>query len=300
MLILFLIFWQLRVEPIDINARMIPSTGFGVELMNDNGTPSSFGSFWDNRYQAAEKLWTIPGNYPIRIDTLKIALYRHATQFAETTRFRFHVYSCDTAGRPIARLAGTDTVKIGIAQAPAWVWALIPFSNYNVIITSAQQYFDVVVEWLDPRDSVASILMDNQRNIRRNINWYAFQGTWYEHYDWWSQPTQVGVNMIRAIVTPNAVKVGESDQRSRAGRVFSINPIYRNGMVRFYLEKPEDVIVKLYNVNGACLRTLDYGFKKEGWNLVKFPVDLKAGIYFLSIRHSNKEVIKKIIFIPYQ
>jgi hypothetical protein len=296
LLILMLVSQSFEAQPVNLPViEPLPRTV--KELANDNGTPASFASFWAGGMMAAEKLWSDTADYPLRIDSMKVALYRHDVAFAETTHFVFRIYACDSTGEPQTLLAATDTLYAVIPTAPSWGWFSIRFDTFNVIIDTSQYYFDVAIEWCDPDDSLLSILMDNQTNIPQYLNWFYWPATstWYEHYSFWSTPAAVGVNMLRAVVTTNVIGVDEHKVARRYSLKVMPNPAHCGEAIFYSLDRAAKVVMKLYDISGSLVLTVNQGDLNEGRHMFKFPKNLAPGIYFLNLKLNDKNHYDKVV-----
>ncbi len=298
LLLITLLLQGFNAQPVAMN-----SNEFGVlavkQLANDNDSAGSFASFWKQGWAAAEKLWADSADYPIRIDTLLVALYRHNAHFSRTTRFLFQVWSCDTSGKPTSMLASTDTITVQIDTFPAGRWYLIPFDTFNIVIDTSQYYFDVVVAWADTNDSLISVLFDNQDSIPHNINWYYYPNNnrWYEHYDFWQSPTSIGVNMIRAIVSTNMVGAKEHSARVKSPLAIFPNPTRSGAKLSYTLTQKGAVNISLFDICGRLVQTLKQGIQNSGNHTVSIPAELAPGVYFVKLATAGEYHQTKLIVL---
>ena len=139
--------------------------------------------------------------------------------------------------------------------------------------------------------------MDSQTNIPHNINWYFYSPTnqWYEHYSFWSQPDQVGVNMIRAIVSTNYIGTEEHKNLARNILIIFPNPVVRGAEISYILGDRADVKFKFYDVSGRLIQTTAKGMEEKGHHTLRLPSNLVPGVYFVVFQVNNECHQHKIV-----
>jgi YVTN family beta-propeller protein len=170
-------------------------------LRNDSGLADGYFSGWDIGYEVGSVLSPESDQYPFRIDTVYFLLYRfHDAASSAGVRARIHPMANGVPGT--TPLASSAPVTITTFFYPHW--ASIDMSEANVIIPAPESFL-VAIEYLDGvTGTIPSTLMDNATNIPAGRNFYSSDSgnSWIEHYDWWSDPTNVGHNMIRVTGQP--------------------------------------------------------------------------------------------------
>jgi M6 family metalloprotease-like protein len=162
---------------------------------NDNGSPAGYSSSFRAGYLIGAVLapdWT---RYPIKLQSASFLLYRFAGA-APSVTVRIRVYAID-AGVPDLQLGQSDPVNVTTFYPN---WASVDLSAYNIVVNNPDPFM-VVVEYLDgTAGSTPSVLLDSAAPILAGRNFYSRDGaaSWIEHYNYWSSPSQVGYNMIRA------------------------------------------------------------------------------------------------------
>jgi hypothetical protein len=288
---------QFNAQPVDIAPFEITPTR-GITLQNDNNTPAVFAGFWDSGNVAYEKLWTDSANYPLTVDSIIVGLIRYDTTFVLQGNFKFGIYACNDSGRPYITLGQTSAIPIALTGPlpVAGLWT-IDVTPLNITIPLNRREFAVGIEWVDkkPVDScLVSILLDSQIGIPTGINWYFFQGLWLEHHLLWQGPDSVGVNILRAVVTPStAVKQGKNIKIPSF--TVSPNPVRCGARLSYNLEEKADISLGLYNSRGSLLATLDSGVRNKGRQWVRVPSDIAPGVYLLKIRVDNTVYQNKLV-----
>jgi len=83
----------------------------------------------------------------------------------------------------------------------------------------------------------------------------------------------------------------------------SPNPFSNNTTICYSIAKPGRISVKVYDIAGKYIRTLEEGKKEAGiysvnWNGCDFTgTKAPTGIYFIQLRSGNFTGIRKIIFV---
>lgn len=68
--------------------------------------------------------------------------------------------------------------------------------------------------------------------------------------------------------------------------------------VRYGLERPGEVVLRLYGASGRLVRVLDEGWRRAGWHEVRVPLDrLPKGVYFLRFEGSGVRESRKVLVI---
>jgi hypothetical protein len=92
-----------------------------------------------------------------------------------------------------------------------------------------------------------------------------------------------------------------SHNESKTPRQFQLlqnypNPFNPSTTIKYYLKESGDVMLKIYNLTGQELVTLENGFKRAGEYLINWrPKGLPGGIYFYMLRAGGYSVTKKLI-----
>jgi hypothetical protein len=102
------------------------------------------------------------------------------------------------------------------------------------------------------------------------------------------------------IFDKNITQVDEESNQTNSAIFFQNYPNPFNGstIIRFFIEKPSNVQITIYNVLGERVEDLMNERKEYGYHEIKFsPVKLPSGIYYCRITLEEKVAIKKLLFI---
>lgn len=169
-----------------------------VQLHNDNGEARSYGAFFAQSYVVGAVLRATDDDYPIQIRSVQARLYRFPGA-VDSVQVRVVIYSIGADGSPQTLLGASDPVQVTTFH-PDEVSIPLP----EPISLQAPQSFLAGIEYMSGVEgSTPSILFDSSTNIPRGKNYFSPDGggAWYEHYDFWQSPAEVGFAMIRATVS---------------------------------------------------------------------------------------------------
>lgn len=116
---------------------------------------------------------------------------------------------------------------------------------------------------------------------------------------------QVGTyrpNLLNATVTPVALGGGgETSARVQGGLFFrsvSPNPFVTSTMLRFATPRDGQVSLKVYNVAGQQVASLQDGFLSAGEHAIEFtPSRLAPGTYFVNLATGGQSTTRTVIFV---
>lgn len=178
------------------------ATAGTLQLKNDNDVSKAYISSIRPCWVFGSVLQAAPNQYPLRVLSVDFILYQDFQNAASSAQVRAVVFSIGADGRPDTLLARSETVTV-TAFDPNWV--SIPMTNTQIFLTNSESFL-VGVEYVDGvAGTVPSVLMDSNTNIPVGRNFYSQTcgGSWFEHYEWWMSPSNVGYNMVRATVDAN-------------------------------------------------------------------------------------------------
>lgn len=108
-------------------------------------------------------------------------------------------------------------------------------------------------------------------------------------------------SLLNSAVTPIAVGNGETSGRLQGGLFFrsvSPNPFVTSTMLRFATPRDGQVSLKVYNVAGQQVATLQDGFMTAGEHSVEFaPSRLAPGTYFVNLATGGQSTTRTVIFV---
>jgi hypothetical protein len=168
-----------------------------MQLSNDNGTAEYYHT-WQAGDMVGAVLTPNPDwSYPIQVDSVEVLLYQFPGAASSAT-VRAHVYST---------INGEPGVLLG-SSAPTIIttfwstWASISLASAKVTLSSPDPFMVAIEYTAGASGSIPSMLTDSQNDIASGRNFYSRDSgaTWYEHYDFWVEPEDVGYNMIRVTV----------------------------------------------------------------------------------------------------
>jgi len=168
-----------------------------LQLQNDNGEAAGYSSSIKMCRVFGSVLEADAGQYPLQVVSVDFSLYAFDGA-ASSAEVRAVIYAMDPDGTPGSLLARSDPVTVS-AFYPTW--ASIPF-NSPVVVTDPGAFLAGVEYTAGVEGTIPSVLMDSNTNIPVGRNFYSQTcgESWFEHYDWWADPANVGYNMVRATV----------------------------------------------------------------------------------------------------
>ena len=110
-------------------------------------------------------------------------------------------------------------------------------------------------------------------------------------------------NLLNATVAPVAAGTGETSSSSRLQgglffRTASPNPFTTSTMLRFVTPRAGMVSVKVYNVAGQLVSTLQDGVMEPGEHSLEFaPSRLQPGTYFVQVAAQGQSATRTVIFV---
>lgn len=174
------------------------------QLRNDNGDAEGYTSGIRPGFVFGSVLQADSSAYPLRVQSVDVLLYRYFPGAATTALVRAGIWSIGPDGRPDALLGRSGVVAIDTFY-PDWV--SIPLTGTQVVLSSPAPFL-AAIEYLDGAPgTIPSVMLDSSRYIPVGYNYYSqtHGDTWFEHYDWWVSPEDVGYNMVRATVETDTI-----------------------------------------------------------------------------------------------
>ncbi|MFH1011481.1 MAG: hypothetical protein V1784_09650 [bacterium] len=187
-------------------AMMLPNLSFAqtyYEEYNDMGDACGYASFPTNGFIWATKMH--PPYARFKIDSVKFAVYRY-TGATATFTFKIRLYedtlmtvtstgcpggAVQCPGPGLQRWASTNMVTPGMVVGN-WYWF-----TFNVPDCTFYRDFIIGVE-IAQTTVEPSLMMDcTVGGPPCCYNYYKYGTTWYEHWDLWAGPQNIGYNMIR-------------------------------------------------------------------------------------------------------
>jgi hypothetical protein len=76
------------------------------------------------------------------------------------------------------------------------------------------------------------------------------------------------------------------------------NPVHTETSFYYTLQKPAQVSIRIFNLNGQEVETIESGFRQKGEHIIKWaPGELSAGIYLYQICVGEKSETRKLILL---
>jgi YD repeat-containing protein len=171
-----------------------------VQLKNDNNTAAGYNGAWRSGDIVGAVLTPESAMYPVRVLSVEFVLYQFAGADDSAT-VRVCIYSMHS-GAPDTQL-GCSTPTVITTFSPSFV--SVSLASSEIVIQSPDSFMAAVEYAAGSAGTTPSTLTDSNTDIPQGKNYYSKDegSTWYEHYDFWMQPDQVGFNIIRATVDTN-------------------------------------------------------------------------------------------------
>lgn len=121
-------------------------------------------------------------------------------------------------------------------------------------------------------------------------------GTWHKVY--FNQNNAVNAANLQAAIDLALTETSVDEKVDTRGNKALVlpNPMKGSGKIEITVEKPEQVMVSIYDVNGRNLKQLQQDLPVAGSHTIGIPVtDLSAGIYFAHIRAGSWVIVEKFI-----
>ena len=212
--------------------RALSAFPWGVK--NGSDVASGISGVWQAGYVVAANLYPSTNDYPLQVEKASFWLYNFAGVASVTVRLRIYSVTPDLHA---TLLALTSEIYIESPGQPSFI--IVDLSNANILV-HAPNSFMIGVEYLDGSPgSTPSTFTDDSTNIATNRNFYSPNGgvNWYEHYNFWASPEQIGYNMIRATVRTN-VPIPATIQ--------SISGQAGTAQAQGTVDEPDSTMIKLY------------------------------------------------------
>ena len=106
-----------------------------------------------------------------------------------------------------------------------------------------------------------------------------------------------GAGVFAAKITERFQVLGEKPNEQNAHLKFDIypNPTAEKAYIHLYTFKPEKLQIKIYNLNGALIKTVEHQCSMPGENELTIETSqLKTGMYLVSIETQTNTYIKKL------
>jgi len=174
-----------------------------VQLLNDNNTADSMSTLTQAGEVYGAALTPDATMYPVRVLSVEFALFR-LPDSAASVDVRVCIYAMKN-GVPDTQLGCSVSTTVTTFY-PTFVSISLP----SEIILNSPDSFMAAVEYITGAvGTTPSTLRDSNTSIPQGKNFFSIDGgsTWYEHYDFWTEPDQVGYNMIRATVDTNYLPI---------------------------------------------------------------------------------------------
>lgn len=183
-----------------------------LQLKNDNGQVGVLVVEITTNTVVGAVLHAEANQYPLLVEEINFYMLRHdgSDEYppaAEVAVLQAQVYAMDgEGGIPGTLLATSSTFTVTLAKwAPLWVTATFPSGVYvpGGQFLAAVKYLAGTLE--EPAPAVVPDGSFNNNPIPSGKNYYSLDGgsRWFEHYDFWVHPDEVGFNMVRAVVETN-------------------------------------------------------------------------------------------------
>lgn len=169
-----------------------------TRLRNDNGQASGYSEEWRSGELAGAVLSARPSDYPLRVIGAQFMLHRFKGA-AASANVSVVLYSLKPDGAPDRVVGQSSPFPVTTFYAD---WATVDLRSLQIVV---DQPFMLALKYEEGLvGQTPFILTDSNREILPSRNWYSRDGgqTWEEHYDFWKEGSELGYNMIRAIVAP--------------------------------------------------------------------------------------------------
>jgi hypothetical protein len=172
-----------------------------VQLRKDNNNAGGYSTTWSAGDVIGAVLTPDDSMYPVRVMSVEFALYNGFAGADDSATVRVCIYSLYN-GQPESNLGCSEPATV-TTFAPAL--ASVSLDSTEIVIQSPASFLAAVEYMGGSIGSTPSTLTDTSTDIPAGKNYYSLDGgsTWFEHYDFWAQPHQVGFNIIRATVDTN-------------------------------------------------------------------------------------------------
>lgn len=128
-------------------------------------------------------------------------------------------------------------------------------------------------------------------NINGNVYSYAI----------WIDGTALVLYFERGLVKSFLpLAIDEHDVASIPCNHLQINPSISKGksIIQFYLSRPGNIVIDLYDTNGRLVRILHEGHFPDGYHSIDLQTyDLPNGIYFVSLEGNCENAISKVVLV---
>jgi YD repeat-containing protein len=172
-----------------------------VQLKNDNNTAGGYNGSWGAGDIVGAVLTPDQAMYPVQVLSVDFVLYNQFAGADDSATVRACIYST-LNGRPDTQLGCSDPITI-TTFIPFFV--SVSLAPSEIIIHSPNSFMAAIEYSTGVEGSTPSALTDTSIDIPQGKNYYSKDGgnTWFEHYDFWQQPDQIGFNIVRATVDTN-------------------------------------------------------------------------------------------------
>ncbi len=76
------------------------------------------------------------------------------------------------------------------------------------------------------------------------------------------------------------------------------NPVHAETSFYYVLQEPAQVTLKVFNLNGQALETIDKGFRQKGEHVIRWDAsELSAGIYLYQLLAGDRSEIRKLLLL---
>ena len=252
--------------------------GWGIRY--DDGQAESFFSvdspYYDNNSCAVRMT---PPVYPVEVSWC-------CAYVDEVQQFELAVYDA-VEGFPANILAGP--YRINAVAPPEWVNFEIPEEERPTI---GFEDFFIVFNWLPDSPETPKVGTDESDPDLHSF--FRFGENWTE----WNS----GDFMLRAAVTEIPEEIGDFDISSLPKELYLAqnypNPFNAQTRIEYWLDRDGDVSLKVFDLAGSLIATLQEGRKQAGKHLVEWNGEgFASGIYFYRLTSGESTQTKKMILL---
>lgn len=252
--------------------------GWGIRY--DDGEPESFFSRgfpqYDNNSCAVRMT---PPVYPVEVSWC-------CAYVDDVQQFELAVYDA-VEGFPANILAGP--YRINAVAPPEWVNFEIPEEERPTI---GFEDFFIVFNWLP--DSPETPKVGTDETEPDSCSLFRFGENWTE----WTS----GDFMLRAAVTEIPEEIGDFDISSLPKELYLAqnypNPFNAQTRIEYWLNRDHDVSLKVFDLAGSLIATLQEGRQKAGKHTVEWNgKDSASGIYFYRLTSEGLSQTRRMIFV---
>ena len=170
--------------------------GTECNLIQDNGSIASLGSFWGTGWKQAKYYdpedYCTPPVYPYNIQSVSFGMYDYFGTGSGDYQVGVYVECQDSCDGPGTRVYLSPTVTFD-AGFPAFYTVTFPD------VVCMYEPFFVTLECVAPEEAAPQLLYDNNppMDTCHTFIWYPLYAMWIEHWEFWAEPAGMGHPMVR-------------------------------------------------------------------------------------------------------